>query len=216
MDENDFFRQATLTVCGNLAFEQALHSTLLYMRTYLPVDTLFVGFFDSDLGVARTIAKADMHGGTMLDMLTPIPAETRKKPKFMTAAILGQAVIWNQSDEDPMGKTMLRFYKYDETATSMMTMHLIGEGEEEEKSAGLLVVAHHKDAFTDEHARLVSMLAEPFKVALANTLKHREVLRLRDRLADDNRYLHRELQRISGDEIIGADFGLKAVMRMVR
>jgi transcriptional regulator with GAF, ATPase, and Fis domain len=42
------------------------------------------------------------------------------------------------------------------------------------------------------------------------------VLRLKDLLADDNRYLHRELRRLSGDEIIGADFGLKTVMEMVR
>jgi transcriptional regulator with GAF, ATPase, and Fis domain len=35
-------------------------------------------------------------------------------------------------------------------------------------------------------------------------------------LADDNRYLQEELGRITGDEIIGADFGLKGVMEMVR
>ena len=35
-------------------------------------------------------------------------------------------------------------------------------------------------------------------------------------LADDNRYLFEELRSASGDEIIGSDFGLKAVMRMVR
>lgn len=51
---------------------------------------------------------------------------------------------------------------------------------------------------------------------MANTLAHREVLRLRDRLADDNRYLNRELLRISGDEIVGADFGLRGVMHKVR
>ncbi len=31
--------------------------------------------------------------------------------------------------------------------------------------------------------------------------------------ADDNRYLHRELHRLSGDEVIGADFGLRDVMK---
>jgi transcriptional regulator with GAF, ATPase, and Fis domain len=35
-------------------------------------------------------------------------------------------------------------------------------------------------------------------------------------LADDNRYLFNELRSVSGDEIIGSDFGLKAVMRMVQ
>jgi transcriptional regulator with GAF, ATPase, and Fis domain len=63
---------------------------------------------------------------------------------------------------------------------------------------------------------LLRLVREPFTIALANTLIHREVLRLRDRLADDNRYLNRELLRISGDEIVGADFGLRDVIRQVR
>jgi transcriptional regulator with GAF, ATPase, and Fis domain len=38
----------------------------------------------------------------------------------------------------------------------------------------------------------------------------------RTRLADDNRFLQRELLRITGDEIIGADFGLREVMYKLR
>jgi transcriptional regulator with GAF, ATPase, and Fis domain len=50
---------------------------------------------------------------------------------------------------------------------------------------------------------------------MSNALKHQEVLKLKDLLADENRYLHDELQRLSGDEIIGADFGLKGVLDLV-
>jgi len=35
-------------------------------------------------------------------------------------------------------------------------------------------------------------------------------------LADDNRYLHRQMRQMTGDTIIGADFGLREVMEMVR
>nr|WP_303649926.1 sigma-54 dependent transcriptional regulator [Desulfobotulus pelophilus] len=35
-------------------------------------------------------------------------------------------------------------------------------------------------------------------------------------LEEDNRYLHKELRHISGDRIIGSDFGLREVMQMVR
>jgi hydrogenase-4 transcriptional activator len=47
-------------------------------------------------------------------------------------------------------------------------------------------------------------------------LRHQEVSRLKDMLADDNRYLFSELRSVSGDEIIGSDFGLRPVMEMVR
>ncbi len=42
------------------------------------------------------------------------------------------------------------------------------------------------------------------------------MLKLKDLLADDNRYLHGELRRLSGDEIVGANFGLKDVMHKVQ
>jgi DNA-binding NtrC family response regulator len=64
---------------------------------------------------------------------------------------------------------------------------------------------------------LVRERTEELRKAL-DELKHRhqEVSRLKDMLADDNRYLFSELRSASGDEIIGSDFGLKAVMEMVK
>ncbi|MCP3952608.1 MAG: AAA family ATPase, partial [Desulfobacterales bacterium] len=57
---------------------------------------------------------------------------------------------------------------------------------------------------------------EPFSVAMSNALKHREVLHFKELLADDNRFLQHQLLSLSGDQIIGADFGLKSVMEKVR
>ena len=79
----------------------------------------------------------------------------------------------------------------------------------------LVVVADGHNQYTDEHARLLLLLHGPFAIAMSNALKHQEVLRLKDMLADDNRYLFSELRSVSGDKIIGSDSGLKAVMEMV-
>ncbi|MBE9534167.1 MAG: sigma 54-interacting transcriptional regulator, partial [Proteobacteria bacterium] len=51
---------------------------------------------------------------------------------------------------------------------------------------------------------------------MANTLRYQEVIKLKENLQDDNQYLNRELLRLSGDEIIGSNFGLKGVMKMVQ
>ena len=94
-----------------------------------------------------------------------------------------------------------------------MTMALKLEG----NSIGDLgLVADGLNQYTDEHARLLRLLHEPFAIAMSNALKHQEVIRFKDMLADDNRYLLDELRSVSGDEIIGSDFGLKAVMEMVQ
>jgi transcriptional regulator with GAF, ATPase, and Fis domain len=213
MDKNAFFRNATLKICGNLALEEALHATLIYLRNYLPVDVLFAEYFDPGLGATRTIARAEVSGGTRLDLITPLPIEVREDRAFKANAIPGQAVILNHPDENRMATTMLRFHQYDETKTSIMAMQLVGEGE---MFGGLIALSAHRDAFIEGHAQLFTLLAEPFKVAMVNAIQHRDMIRLKDRLADDNLFLHRELQKIAGDEIVGANFGLKSVMRLVR
>jgi transcriptional regulator with GAF, ATPase, and Fis domain len=62
----------------------------------------------------------------------------------------------------------------------------------------------------------VELLNDPFAIALANCLRYRKVLELKELLADDKRYLEDELRKAVGEEIIGTDFGLKAVMDLVR
>jgi len=40
MDENEFFREATVRICGNLKIEEAMFSTLQYLRQVMPVDRM--------------------------------------------------------------------------------------------------------------------------------------------------------------------------------
>ncbi len=98
-------------------------------------------------------------------------------------------------------------------ATSLIVLPLESGGE----ILGTLVIISEGDKrLSQTHADLLSLLSEPFAIALSNTLKHREVLKLKDLLADDNQCLHSELRRFFGDEIIGANFGLKDVMFKVQ
>jgi len=70
--------------------------------------------------------------------------------------------------------------------------------------------------FTQAHIYLVSLLREPFSIAMSNALRYEEVVQLKDIVDAENRELSRELRRFSGAEIIGAEYGLKPVMEMVQ
>src|SRR5208283_1536124 len=72
------------------------------------------------------------------------------------------------------------------------------------------------EKYSGQHAELFRLVADPFAIALSNYLRYREVLSLKDTLVDDNRYLQEELRQQIGEEIVGADSGLKHVMQMVR
>ena len=89
--------------------------------------------------------------------------------------------------------------------------------EVDEEDLGVVeFVCKGQGRYSEEHARLLELLHDPFAVAMSNTLRYQELIKLKDLLADDNRYLNRELHHITGDEIIGEHFGLSDVMEMVK
>ena len=81
---------------------------------------------------------------------------------------------------------------------------------------GLILEKAEPNFYTEEHAELAKLLSKPFSIALANCLKHDEILRLNEIMTSDKEYLQQEILQLSGDKIIGADYGLKEVMEKVR
>jgi len=53
-------------------------------------------------------------------------------------------------------------------------------------------------------------------MAMSNARRYQETVRLKNLLAEDNRALFRELEEVSGTRVVGAEFGLRQVMEMVR
>jgi transcriptional regulator with GAF, ATPase, and Fis domain len=218
MDENEFFREATLHICGNLVLEEAMFSTFRFLRKEMPVDRLFLQFQDVGLNSLRIIAMATAKKAVKVDLLTPLSPEAlqeqsdlvneyrqRNKPNF----------IWlfqDNPEKNPVIREVFELHKM--KATSLMVIPLGATGKV--LGGGSLVLTTEGDRkFTQQHADLLSLLKEPFSIAMSNALKHREVEKLQEILADDNRYLKGELKRITGDSIIGANFGLKEVMEKV-
>jgi transcriptional regulator with GAF, ATPase, and Fis domain len=210
IDENEFFRNATLRICGSLEIEEAMSSCVRYMRDFIPVDRMFLQVYEPDLVAIRTVAIATAEQGRKVDLLTPFPELVGERIRT-GAAEQAEVVVIDSEERNPVAREMLRFHGV--PGSSILRMNL---STETGRHGGVILNADGADRYTVEHARRLRLLDEPFTIALANTLAHREVLRLRDRLADDNRYLHRELLRLSGDEIVGADFGLRDVMHKVR
>lgn len=90
---------------------------------------------------------------------------------------------------------------------------MIGKLVLERKYVGSLTAcARGKGHFNDRHARLWALINEPAAIALANNLRYRELSRIKDLLAEDNRYLQKELRKEAGETIVGANEGLRPVM----
>jgi transcriptional regulator with GAF, ATPase, and Fis domain len=221
IDEKDFFREVTLRICGSLDMPTGMRRCLEYLRSVMPADRMSVHLYQQDLGAARTILIADQDMDREVDVLIPLSAQYREKNERMD---FGDLLVVDRPELDPVGVRIINRPDLDPVTwpvvrslgladSSLLAMFLKAGG----KRIGSLVLATAgRDRYTEEHARLLTLLHEPFAIALSNALQHQEVLRLKDILADDNRSLHRELFRLSGDQIVGMEFGLREAMEMVR
>ncbi len=209
MDRDTFFREATLRICGNLEIEKALFDLLQYLKDFMPASMLFLQNFEPDYNSIRTFAQADLEGYRKLNLLTPI-----SKPSVEIAkSTPSDQDIWliKNTSEFSITRDMYKLYKI--KTSSLILLMLRSEG----KNLGTLVLATTgSQRFTEEHLGWVLLLKDPLIIAMSNTLKHREVLQLKNLLAEDIRFLRGELRRISGEEIIGLNLGLREVMDQVK
>ncbi|MFO7707365.1 MAG: sigma 54-interacting transcriptional regulator [Desulfobacterales bacterium] len=205
--ENEFFRKAAIRICGSLDIADALWGCMQVLSDFVPGEELYLHLYDSGLGAMHTIAGATAAEGRHMDSITPLPREFRNK---LESERPGPRIV-NEPRSEPAFQFMLNYHGRPDTSALVRVLMVEGG-----RIGVLALLASGRGRFSDEHARLFAMLDEPFTIALANALKHQEILRLKDLLVDDNRYLHGELLRLSGNDIVGAEFGLKTVMGMAR
>jgi transcriptional regulator with GAF, ATPase, and Fis domain len=217
VDENVFFREATLRICSSLNIAEALKSCFDYLKLFIPTKKMYLHLYDGDLNLTRLLASA---GDDMIeepDRILYLPEKGRnERAAELKADLLKDEIVIrvrNQPDQEAGIPEVLERFGLN-AKTSLMNMLLkFGKGNQ---IGSLVLFADGLNRYTDEHVRLLKLLHGPLAIAISNALTHQEVIRLKDMLADDNRYLFEELRSVSGDEIIGSDFGLKVVMQMVR
>jgi transcriptional regulator with GAF, ATPase, and Fis domain len=214
LHDREFFREATMRICGNLEIEDGLRATIQFLSEHMPADVIYLERHEKDLSSMRVVARANAEKGESMDALIPYSEEAgaamAEFDKKVQAGKLPPVRIINKPEEDPVAWQLLE--ALGEPVSSVMGVPLVIE---DQLIGALILLAEGNDRFEDHHALLFANLKVPFFVAMSNTMKHREIHKLKDLLADDNRYLHGELRRLSGDEIIGANFGLRDVMHKV-
>jgi len=203
-----FFHKATRIICGSLDLHKVLQLVLEFFEDYMPIDSIAMSIYDP---YTRTIVKIASAGAADLQL----PEDPFELSDEAVEAIEdedeGVVEIKNRLGDDILGR--LVWEKLGKKELSILLLKLVIDGQ---KLGVLALVAKGHHQFTMEHARLLELVHVPAAIALSNNLQHKEVLKLKDLLEDDNQYLNQQLHRIAGDEIIGTEFGLKQVMEMVR
>jgi len=208
IDRNTFFREATLRICGSLDVATFLYESYLYLRNYLPADSMFLTHYRPGSGEHTALATTSATGSSLLNLAITVPPDIGRyvaRPDRETPVI-------DRAEEHPTARPWIARGLLERDA-SLLVLRLIVDGN---IVGGVTFASQQSGAFTRGHADLVSLLREPFAIALSNSVRYGELLELKELLHEDNRFLHSELRQIAGEEIIGADFGLRGVMDMVR
>ncbi len=213
VDREDFFRQATMRICGNLDIETAMWSCLAYLEKVMPITGMALHLFDRDFAAVRTIAQVTYYEDKpTVDRIVHLPEDARdilinKWAKMQTQDVM----IINRPELDPVTRRMTQVVKKPDTSIMVMRLRI-----EDNRFGAMVMYVDKRGQYKKKHANLLSQLHDPFAIAMSNALKHEEVLNFKDMLADEVQYLHQELLRISGDELVGKDGGLQGVMGKVR
>ncbi|MBI9083617.1 MAG: sigma 54-interacting transcriptional regulator [Desulfobacterales bacterium] len=210
MDENEFFREATLRICGSIQIESALSDCFNYLKRSIDADSIYLHYITPNEKSGTVFAMADHGGGRRMDLRFSHPDVVWRY--IGTGEKLPKELLLNRADQHPLGKEMVRIVGL-RGKISCMILRLSIDGNE----MGVVgLAARGWNRFTKEHLDLVRLLQAPFAIAISNSRRYLELLELKNLLTDDNRYLLNELRIQQNDEIVGADNGLSQVMQQVR
>jgi len=208
VDKNKLFRETTLRICGNLEIDKALKSCLVYLRDYIPCDSIgFIVYLPHE-ECFESIAFAHQSASDTLSIKIPAGKEFRQylktnfnQPRITTSSTPNKHIP---------ARNMLKKLGWPDGAFLMMEMVLSG------KRMGAVVLINNEPVrYTREHIFLLKLLNEPFGIALTNSLRYRKAQKLQNILLEDKEFLQAELFQLTGQKIIGSDYGLQGVMEAV-
>jgi hydrogenase-4 transcriptional activator len=206
VNKDEFFREVTLRICSSLDIGVAVKRVFDYLREHFPLDGVYLDIFDIQLGAIRRVAHFATGNGEAVEEIVPLPKQVWEWGRSLS----GPQIMDARSVSGP-AKAIAALVRLEGNSDLALPLRV------ENELIGMLVLrANGERRYDQGHAELLSTVADPFALALANTLSYQEVLRYRDNLIDDNRFLNRELLSQAGDEIIGGNSGLRNVMEMVQ
>ena len=210
-DSDGFFREVTLRMCGSLDIDEALSSALEHMRHHLPIDAIGLGYSDMQTGRIEVVARAEARD---------VPALWANRGGGIELGRLGLAYVRDETAPSPLVANspdavpdgLLSIFPGLRRCSAIFVRLRLST----EEVGAVLVWSAGLGRFTDAHARLLASVREPMTIAMVNARRYRELARLKEALAEDNRALSDDLRRAVGLEVVGADFGLRRVMEQVR
>lgn len=216
VDQNEFFKKASLHICSSLDFGQALERAYHYISRVLPIDGIFANVVQNRGKTIRTVAKITSNSGLQRDIFIPLPPDCQNHvnnslKKWNASRQVEAAKIVPKSELTVMGRLEGPILGYDKRCIMVQYLNIEGE-----YFGTLIASSKMNQQFTDDHLALYESLHRPFSIAFANALTHERLIVAKNRLADENNFLTQELKAHNEFNLVGTDGGMKHVTDMIR
>ncbi len=207
------FREVTRRICGSLQLDEALFDVYVYLKDYLPLNGICITVYEYDSKTARIIAGAYDSGGILVNRSFPISETAWGTIRQWQKESQSETTPWIRDETHPINKeikkVLTRFapseYFPQLNKFSSITCALKIR---EDIIGNLTFVGFGQDRYNKAHGDIVTEVNEPFAIALSNALRFME-------LEQNNRELRKEVRKVRGNVMIGADAGLKKVKQMI-
>jgi transcriptional regulator with GAF, ATPase, and Fis domain len=208
IDRNAFFRKATLRICGNLEAEAFLEDCYRYLAGIIPLERMALSYYDPEKGKQTILAEASQQGGKLVREVLIQP----KRIRPYAARHDLETLVIDRADTHPTAQSWIRAGRLKGDA-SLMVMRVFVRSD---IIGAVIFVAPECVRFTPTHENLINLLRKPFAIALSNCVRYQELLELKNMLSLDYQDLQNDFIESAGQDIVGARFGLKPVMELVR
>ena len=211
-DENEIFHEICLRLFSGRPIHRAWQDCLVYLTRFIPADYFSLLLFDAGFSVVETVIDATV------EKSEPVSHKTTLTPQARRA--ISRAIDLNHSERNC---TIIPDLSRDEMSRqlgldlgtpqgSCLAIDLVADG----RFLGLATLTDSQGRpFTEEQARLLSLLHPALFASADQFHRLRELERVQNLLTERADFLRQELLNVVEDEIIGAKFGLKSVMDLV-
>ena len=218
INQQVFFREITARLCSSIDIKIAMQRVFDYARHHIPLSVLRIGIFDANLKAIRHIARAAVDQSELPYEVAYMSNELWQQNQAMilyklknpSAQIYDPILINGDYDGEQKEFCHAMITLMREEAYSRILVPLSADGE---LLGTLAFTAWGKAAYNQAHLELVTTVAGPFAIALANALAYEK---LNDTLPQKARSSSKKRPSQTWDDIIGGNSGLCNVMEMVQ
>ena len=161
---DDFFRETTLRICGNLQITTAIASVFDYFKLHFPIIAMSLSIRDDDLGAIRRIALATDNQDEYPEEIVPLPKHLWMQVQTM---VMDEPQIITSDQNELIGK-LAALFKLKDRTDLILPLRI-----DDKLRGGLALRAAQEGCFTKQHIRLLATITQPFTIALANAIAKR-------------------------------------------